>query len=268
MRSFLFGGSSSLDDNDTTSLDNFKFYTNALRSRPQGDFIDNIHTNWFGDFDLLEEHHGYIQYLFPIRLQGLNGSSQPLTKNEATLMRGDPTIKARIIKSYRLMLDFYGLVLEDEVSGKISRNPVTCKRRYSHLNNSFHNYLRITRILKCLGVTGFEHYKPHFLNHMVVEMFKYNNLINARDSCIKFWLPTLRRSQDLKYFDQLIEELSNGKRKVDRNGRDGYGDEVNDQSWQTQFYDSGYNIDYANDSYFTSKDVLTHSVDPYANLRH
>ena len=35
--------------------------------------------------------------------------------------------------------------------------------RYRHLDSSFHNYLRITRILKCLGELGFEHYKWPFL---------------------------------------------------------------------------------------------------------
>ncbi|EFC44054.1 hypothetical protein NAEGRDRAFT_67958 [Naegleria gruberi] len=264
---FRFFGSSALPEDDTTSLDNYNFYINKLRSRPQGDLIENIHKNWFGDWDLLEEHHAYIQYLFPIRLQGMNASSQPLTKHEASLLRSDAAVKARIIQSYRLMLDFYGLVLEDEVSGKISRNPVTYKKRYSHLNSSFHNYLRITRIMKCLGVTGFEHYKPHFLNHMVVEMFKYNNLQNARDSLIKFWLPTLRKEEHLQYFDNLVDELSQGKRKVNREGRDGYGDEVNDQSWQTEYYDSNFNVDFA-DPYFANKDVLTHANDPYASNQH
>ena len=261
------GSSGSLPDDDKTSLDNYEFYCNRLRSRPQGDLIDNIHLNWFGNWDLLEEHHGYIQYLFPIRLQGLNASSQPLTKNEASLMRSDPTIRARIIKSYRLMLDFYGMVLDDETSGKVSRNPDTYKMRYRHLNSSFHNYLRITRIMKCLGVTGFEHYKTHFLNHMVIEMCKHGNLLNARDSMIKFWLPTLRKPEELKYFDGLIEELTQGKRKVNRDLNDGYGDEANDQSWQTELYDSGFNVDLVNDPYFASKDILTHANDPYKNSR-
>lgn len=34
---------------------------------PIGDTIDNIHKKWFGAYDLLEEHHGYIQWIFPIR---------------------------------------------------------------------------------------------------------------------------------------------------------------------------------------------------------
>lgn len=78
----------------------------------------------------------------------MNGQAQPLTKNEAEIFRNTPDIKGRIIKSYKLMLDFYGLVLIDEQKGQVARNPETYRQRYAHLNSSFHNYLRITRIMK------------------------------------------------------------------------------------------------------------------------
>ncbi|KAL9651685.1 hypothetical protein ABK040_009300 [Willaertia magna] len=265
------GNSAALPDDDTKSLDNYLFYTNQLKSQPNGDTVDGIYNKWFGNFDLLEEHHGYIQYLFPIRLGGMNASSQPLTKHESELFRKDPNIKQRIIKSYRLMLDFYGLVLEDENSGKISRNPITFKERFYNLNTSSHNYLRITRILKCLGVIGLEHFKPYFLNHMIIEMFKYNNLTNAKDSLIRYWLPTLRKEEHLIYFDNLIKELSNGKRIVKRIKNsldgDGFGDEANEVTWQNIYYDSGFNVDLENDEYFKSKDLIIHQDDPFAHLR-
>jgi len=34
--------------------------------------VEDIHRTWFYDYDLLEEHHGYIQWLFPIREHGMN----------------------------------------------------------------------------------------------------------------------------------------------------------------------------------------------------
>jgi hypothetical protein len=78
----------------------------------------------------------------------MNGEAQPLSKSEAQIFRTTPEIKPRIIQSYKIMLDFYGLVLLDEQTGEIARNPATYKQRYAHLNSSFHNYLRITRIMK------------------------------------------------------------------------------------------------------------------------
>lgn len=37
---------------------NFDFYMNKKKSVPYGDYIDNIHKNWFKDYDKLEKHHG------------------------------------------------------------------------------------------------------------------------------------------------------------------------------------------------------------------
>lgn len=47
-----------------------------------GDFIDDIHVKWWGDYGKLEVHHGYIQWLFPIREEGMNWDSQALQLHE------------------------------------------------------------------------------------------------------------------------------------------------------------------------------------------
>ena len=52
-------------------------------SHSTGDLIDEIHKKWFGNHGLLEEHHGYIQCLFPIREQGMNFHAQELQLHEA-----------------------------------------------------------------------------------------------------------------------------------------------------------------------------------------
>ena len=58
------------------------FLKGEIESTPDGDYIDNILSKWWGNYDLLEAHHGYIQWLFPIREQGMNYQSQPLQKHE------------------------------------------------------------------------------------------------------------------------------------------------------------------------------------------
>ena len=47
-----------------------------------GDLIEAIHTNWKKDYTRLEWHHGYIQWLFPIRERGLNWQAQELQSHE------------------------------------------------------------------------------------------------------------------------------------------------------------------------------------------
>ena len=169
-------------------------------SEPNGALIDVIHKphelgGWFGDYDLLEAHHGYIQWLFPIREFGMNGRAQELQLHEARAIAADPVLKRRLRKSYELMLHFYGMKLKDAESGEIERGD-DWRNRYRHLNSSFHNYLRITRILKCLGECGFEHYKWPFLQHVLTEIYVNGQLANCKRSCLQFWSQVLRRVDD------------------------------------------------------------------------
>ncbi len=145
-------------ENDLSEKNNLLFYENKIASRPRGDLIDTIHSEWIHQYGMLEAHHGYIQWLFPIREEGMNSQSQRLHKHELDAIVANPTARARVLKSYRLMLDFYGLVLLDSTTGQLAHNE-NFKERFYNLNTSGHNYLRITRILKCLGELGYEHLK-------------------------------------------------------------------------------------------------------------
>lgn len=60
---------------------------------------------------------------------------------------------ARVLQSYRLMLDFYGMELVSEATGEVRRGR-NWEAQYANLNAYSHNYLRITRILKFLGEVG------------------------------------------------------------------------------------------------------------------
>jgi len=165
---------------------------------------------WFGKHGLLESHHGYIQWLFPIREDGLNHYAQQLQLHEASSIKNDPVLQGRIVKSYELMLDFYGIKLVDS-TGKLTRAD-NWKSRYAHLNRSFHNYLRITRILKCLGEVGLEHMKVHFVEHVLQEIFENNELDNCYDSCVKFWSQVLREEADRKHIQEFIAKHEEASR--------------------------------------------------------
>ena len=69
-------------ENKTSYRNNLDFLTGNIESQPDGDFIHNIHTKWFGDYRNLEIHHGYIQWLFPLPTQGVNYEAHPLQKHE------------------------------------------------------------------------------------------------------------------------------------------------------------------------------------------
>jgi len=191
------------EPDDKSQTKNVDFYSNKRPSKPDGDLIENIHKKWWGNYGLLEAHHGYIQWLFPIREDGLNHHAQRLQLHEAKSIASDPILQGRIITSYELMLDFYGMKLVDRKTGAIERGD-NWKSRYAHLNRSFHNYLRITRILKCLGEVGLEHFKIHFVKHVLKEIYENRELLNCHESCLKYWSVVLRSEDERNQIKEMI----------------------------------------------------------------
>lgn len=174
---------------------NFLFYTNKTSSKPDCMYINDFHTKWFGNYKKLEECHGFIQWLFPIfEASAFNWSSVPLSRTEARLIRRDKVAARNVVESYKLMLDFYGLRLVDERTGKIDyvEDKSLKRSRMKNLNESGHNYLRITRILKSLGHLGFTRYKKPLLDALHKALFTDNLVPNARDSFKRYWAATTK----------------------------------------------------------------------------
>merc|ERR1719230_2288362 len=108
--------------------------------------------------------------------------------HEAHAIAEDPELQRRIIASYVTMLDFYGMQLADAETGEVRRSPPgQYEARYHNLATSFHNNLRITRILKCLGEMGLEHMKRPFVEHVLREVYVHGELVPCRISCLDYW---------------------------------------------------------------------------------
>ena len=77
-----------------------------------------------------------------------------------------------------------------------------------------HNYLRITRILKCLGELGLEHYKPPFLHLMLHEAITTATLDRTLESCYSYWIGTVKddvvRATIKHDAEQLCQEAERG----------------------------------------------------------
>jgi len=197
---------------DNTRLtENLRFYKGEISSSPSGDFIDNIHNDWKGNYALLERHHGYIQWLFPIREHGMNMQSQVLQLHEAEAIRSIPECQERLLRSYEMMLDFYGMKLKDRSTGELERSK-NFKERYRNLNRSSHNYLRITRILKCLGEMGFEHLKFSFLAFVAEEIWVHGELKNCASSLEHYWSGTLRDDTQRAQIEKKIQDFKDAGR--------------------------------------------------------
>lgn len=148
----------------------------------------------------------------------MNSYAQLLYLHEIAGILNDPVAHKRVLTSYELMLDFYGMKLIDRRSGQIGRNEKNYQERYRHLNRSTHNYLRITRILKCLGELGYEHLKLGFLLHVVRELYVgafHTGSIgrSARD----YWFPILRSQTDAQTLQTFIKQLQGEEQLAQQN---------------------------------------------------
>jgi hypothetical protein len=94
--------------------------------------------------------------LFPIRENGLNSFAQALTKHESNYFKNSKECQNLFITSLKLMLNFFGIKLvsenEEFEDFEYMRDEDNYQERFLFLQRSSHNYLRITRILKCLGI--------------------------------------------------------------------------------------------------------------------
>uniref|UniRef100_A0A673NML3 Opioid growth factor receptor-like protein 1 n=1 Tax=Sinocyclocheilus rhinocerous TaxID=307959 RepID=A0A673NML3_9TELE len=170
---------------------NLRFYLNKIPLVPDGIYIEEILTKWRGDYEKLEHNHTYIQWLFPLREQGLNFYAQELTQDEIKEFQSTREAKRRFLLAYTIMLDFFGIKLLDK-NGNVARAP-NCQDRFQHLNESQHNYLRITRILKSLGELGFESFKLPLVRLLLEEALVEGTLPNMRHSALEYFIYTLRQ---------------------------------------------------------------------------
>uniref|UniRef100_A0A3B4C6V6 Opioid growth factor receptor (OGFr) conserved domain-containing protein n=1 Tax=Pygocentrus nattereri TaxID=42514 RepID=A0A3B4C6V6_PYGNA len=109
--------------------------------------------------------------------------------------RKDDELKRRLLKSYRLMLDFYGIKLLDENTGKVG-HAENWRERFENLNRKTHNNLRITRILKSLGILGFEHYQAPLVCFFLTETLVRGRLPRVKRSVLDYFMfSVLNRSE-------------------------------------------------------------------------
>ncbi|GAA6221819.1 opioid growth factor receptor-like [Lates japonicus] len=166
---------------------NLGFYLGKTPSLPDGIYIHHFHSQWKGDYDILEHVHTYIQWLFPLQEPGMNHEARTLTKEEIQDFRNSRIAKENLLKSYELMLDFYGITLRDKKTGEVKRAS-NWRQRFNNLNNHTHNNLRITRILKCLGTLGYPHYQAPLVRFFLRETLIQGELPNIKDSVLSYFV--------------------------------------------------------------------------------
>nr|XP_013809016.1 PREDICTED: opioid growth factor receptor [Apteryx mantelli mantelli] len=170
---------------------NLSFYRNEICFLPQGLHIENLLKSWWDNYEVLEENHSYIQWLFPLREHGMNWQARPLTCQEIEAFKKSSEVMQRFERAYQLMLRFYGITLTNQKTGELKRAE-NWTERFQNLNRFSHNNLRITRILKCLGEMGYEHYQVHLVKFFLTETLVKETLPNVKRSALDYFLFTIR----------------------------------------------------------------------------
>ncbi|XP_006898976.1 PREDICTED: opioid growth factor receptor-like protein 1-like, partial [Elephantulus edwardii] len=171
-------------------LSNLRFYKNKIPFKPDGIYIEEVLNKWKEDYEKLEHNHTYIQWLFPLREQGLNFYAKELTTYEIEEFKKTKEAIRRFLLAYKMMLEFFGIKLIDK-TGNVAR-ATNWQQRFQHLNESQHNYLRITRILKSLGELGYESFKSPLVKFILHEALVENTIPNIKQSALEYFVYTIR----------------------------------------------------------------------------
>ncbi|XP_056324375.1 opioid growth factor receptor-like protein 1 [Danio aesculapii] len=166
---------------------NLEFYRGQIRSSPDDIHIDDFHKQWLGQYNQLENVHTYIQWLFPLQVPGVNSRAHVLTKKEIKHFRRDKQAQSKLVKSYEVMLDFYGIRLVNKDTGEVERAR-NWKQRFDHINRHTLNNLRITRILKCLGTLGLEHFQAPLVKFILHETLVMGELQSVKRTVLDYFM--------------------------------------------------------------------------------
>lgn len=133
------------------------FYLNK-QTDSEGRLLSEL---WELDNNELEDEHDYIQWLFPLREASIHNHNAPIV-NDAVIeaFLSEPRMRRNLLQSLKVMLRFYGLELneaEDDTTIIAFSDDYEFRKKV-WLRKYNHNYLRLTRILKCLMMFGLEEY--------------------------------------------------------------------------------------------------------------
>jgi hypothetical protein len=112
----------------------------------------------------LEMDHDWVQWVFGSNERSmLNGEAPTLTKEESDIFKSDPELQEKVKQSFIRILRFLDFKLSKDgeeilIEPKDENVPWWIRGAFNH------NMLRVTRILKCLRLTGNDRYAVAFFD--------------------------------------------------------------------------------------------------------
>lgn len=112
---------------------------------------------WDFSLEKKEAAHNYIQWLFPTKEKSaFNPAAPTLTDRDIEIFRGSEELKSNLQRSFWEMMKFYGFAMTGRGGYFLLPSQNFEERRRVWLTPGNHNFLRLTRMLKSLGMLGLE----------------------------------------------------------------------------------------------------------------
>lgn len=124
-------------------MDIINFYNGDVTDR--GFTIEEV---WQRDNRELENRHDFIQWIFPLKIKGVNPTAPTTNDGVIAAFRTNRDLQDKMRRSLRTMLRFYGFTEDFEKTDSFEQ------RSAQWMNPGNHNYRRITRILRSLMLHG------------------------------------------------------------------------------------------------------------------
>ncbi|XP_068118364.1 opioid growth factor receptor-like [Hyperolius riggenbachi] len=174
---------------------NLAFYQNRIPCQPGGLYIDELLERVKESTERLEDYRDCIQWLFPLREHKMSLFALPLTSDEIQMMKADEDVMQRILDAYRCLLAFYGIQLMNSHTGEVVRAR-NWKERFAHLKRVYRNRRCITRMLKCLGELGYDHFQTPLVRFFLEESLCHGNLPEIKTSVLNYYLFSVKNKKE------------------------------------------------------------------------
>jgi len=135
-------------------------FTMGANVHPEGYTIDQV---WDWDDLKIADDHSFTQWLFPSNKASESRNNSPiLSRNDILQFRTDPELRARLLKSFLMMLRFFGFEIRTAGNAihvdKAADFDVRLRKPFDRGMTWFrgHHFKRITRILYSLTLLGLQ----------------------------------------------------------------------------------------------------------------
>jgi Opioid growth factor receptor (OGFr) conserved region len=135
----------------------------------------------------LESVHDYIQWLFPLTEASSASKDAPILIREDILsFRKSLELREQLERSLLTMLAFYGLERRVPTGQPlVVRGPTFAVRATVWISPSNHNFLRLTRILRCLAILGLREESRALLTCLMGIQTEFGHVIGERT--LRYW---------------------------------------------------------------------------------